>query len=602
METIELTKQEQKLLDILTAEGESMGNGRALEATGWQEDTYLRVRDALVEAGLIEKGRGRGGSIKLTGHATLGTPGSSPAPKQAKQAEGRELGGLKGKSAKLELGEPSRAGARRAQQGSAFEQAFRNIDDILWKEGGCSNELDYTEQTSWILFLKYLDDLEETKRMEAELKGQKYTPIIEADYRWPVWACPKNKEGKIDHHKALTGTDLVHFVDAKLFPYLRGFKQKATGPNTIEYKIGEIFGELNNKIKSGYNLREILEHVDALHFQTSEEKHELSALYEGKIQRMGNAGRNGGEYYTPRPLIKAIVQVVAPSIGDTIYDGAVGSAGFLCEAFAYLETKAKSTSDHKTLQEKTFYGKEKKSLAYVIGIMNMILHGIEAPNIIHTNTLAENLMDIQAKDQYDVVLANPPFGGKERKEVQQNFPIKTGETAFLFLQHFIRSMKAGGSAGIVIKNTFLSNTDNASISLRRKLLEECDLHTILDLPGGTFQGAGVKTVVLFFTKGTKTRTTWYYQLDPGRNMGKTNPLNDADLAEFVRLAKTKGEGVQSWSVDVSAVNTETYDLSAKNPNREEEAPLREPKAILKEMRELDAKTKGLLDNIMQLIG
>lgn len=501
-----------------------------------------------------------------------------------------------------------KATLQRGPQSSAFEQAFRNIDDILWKESGCSNELDYTEQTSWILFLKYLDDLEGVKRMTAELKGQKYTPIIEAEYRWPVWACPKRKRGdsevlELDHHKALTGPDLVAFVDHTLFPYLRGFKQKATGPNTIEYKIGEIFGELNNKIKSGYNLREILEHVDALQFQTSEEKHELSDLYEAKIQRMGNAGRNGGEYYTPRPLIKAIVQVVAPSIGDTIYDGAVGSAGFLCEAFAYLEDIAQSTSDHKTLQEKTFFGKEKKSLAYVIGIMNMILHGIEAPNIIHTNTLAENLMDIQAKDQYDVVLANPPFGGKERKEVQQNFPIKTGETAFLFLQHFIRSMKAGGKAGIVIKNTFLSNTDNASISLRRKLLEECDLHTILDLPGGTFQGAGVKTVVLFFTKGSRTRTTWYYQLDPGRNMGKTNPLNDADMAEFVKLAKSKGESAKSWSVPVAEAleATGTYDLSAKNPNREEEAPLREPKAILQEMRELDTKTKGLLDNIMKLI-
>ena len=199
-----------------------------------------------------------------------------------------------------------------------------------------------------------------------------------------------------------------------------------------------------------------------------------------------------------------------------------------------------------TLQERTFYGKEKKSLAYVIGIMNMILHGIDAPNIVHTNTLAENLMDIQPKDRVDVVLANPPFGGKERKEVQQNFPIKTGETAFLFLQHFIRILKAGGRAGVVIKNTFLSNTDNASVSLRKQLLQDCNLHTVLDLPGGTFPGAGVKTVVLFFEKGAPTRKVWYYQLNPGRNMGKTNPLNDNDLAEFVTLQKTKANSPQSW--------------------------------------------------------
>ena len=208
----------------------------------------------------------------------------------------------------------------------------------------------------------------------------------------------------------------------------------------------------------------------------------MSHLYEGKIQNMGNAGRNGGEYYTPRPLIKTIVKVVAPEIGNKIYDGAAGSAGFLCEAFEYLITsKNLTTKDAVALQKSTFYGKEKKALAYIIGTMNMILHGVEAPNIVHTNTLAENLADIQEKDRYDIVLANPPFGGKERAEVQQNFPIKTGETAFLFLQHFIKILKAGGRAGVVIKNTFLSNTDNASVSLRKMLLESCDLHTVLDL-------------------------------------------------------------------------------------------------------------------------
>ena len=176
--------------------------------------------------------------------------------------------------------------------------------------------------------------------------------------------------------------------------------------------------------------------------------------------------------------------------------------------------------------------------------MNMILHGIEAPNILHTNTLTENLADIQEKDRFDVVLANPPFGGKERKEVQQNFPIRTGETAFLFLQHFIKMLKAGGRGGVVIKNTFLSNTDNASVSLRKLLLESCNLHTVLDCPGGTFQGAGVKTVVLFFEKGAPTRKIWYYQLDPGRNLGKTNPLNDDDLAEFVEAAEDQGRLAQ----------------------------------------------------------
>ena len=546
-----------------------------------------------------------------------------------------------------------------------FEQAFKNIDDVLWKDAGCTSELDYTEQSSWLLFLKYLDTLESDKATEAALDGKKYSHILDKPYRWETWAAPKvtdpsagsgnglskngaqelsrsqvtdpsagsgnglSKNGaqelsrslslskgqnpsnsKIDHNTALTGDDLINFVNGKLFPYLHGFKAKATGPNTIEYKIGEIFGEIKNRIQSGYNLREIIDHIDELRFQSQTEKHELSHLYEAKIKNMGNAGRNGGEYYTPRPLIRAIVAVTAPKLGETICDPAVGSAGFLCEAFDYLkdQNKKRTTAQDRTLQERTFYGKEKKSLAYVIAIMNMILHGIEAPNIIHTNTLAENLADVQEKDRFNIVIANPPFGGKERKEVQQNFPIRTGETAFLFLQHFIKILKAGGRAGIVIKNTFLSNTDNASVSLRQKLLEECNLHTILDCPGGTFIGAGVKTVVLFFEKGTKTRKVWFYQLAPStssgqaRNLGKTNPLNDGDLSEFIELQKTFADSPKSWSLDIRSLSAaEGWDLSVKNPNGGEEIAHRTPEAIMDEIAALDAESAEVLANIKGLL-
>jgi type I restriction enzyme M protein len=483
-----------------------------------------------------------------------------------------------------------------------FEQAFKNIDDILRKEAGCTTELDYTEQTSWLLFLKYLDALEQDKADEAALDKKKYSFILEKPYRWDEWAAPKGKDGQIDHNKAKTGDDLRDFVNGKLFPYLHGFKQKASGPNTIEYKIGEIFGEIKNKIQSGYNLREIIDHIDELRFRSQNEKHELSHLYEAKIRNMGNAGRNGGEYYTPRPLIRAIVQVVKPQIGERIYDGACGSAGFLCESFDYLKAKKNpSTKDFKTLQERTFYGKEKKSLAYVIAIMNMILHGIEAPNIIHTNTLTENLADIQEKDRYEVVMANPPFGGQERKEVQQNFNIKTSETAFLFLQHFIKILRAGGRGGIVIKNTFLSSTDNASVSLRKLLLENCNLHTVLDCPGGVFQGAGVKTVVLFFEKGTKTRKIWFYQLDPGRNLGKTNPLNDADLAEFVKLQENFADSSKSWTMEAKTIDQATFDLSVKNPDGGEVVAHRRPDEILDEIATLDAESAKVLDGIRKLL-
>jgi type I restriction enzyme M protein len=482
-----------------------------------------------------------------------------------------------------------------------FEQTFKNIDDVLHKDAGCTSELDYTEQSSWLLFLKYLDALEREKAAEAKLEGARYSYIIDKAYRWKTWAAPKTKDGKVDHNVAMTGNDLIDFVNRKLFPYLAGFKQRASGSDTIEYKIGEVFGEIKNKLQSGYSLRDAIDLIDELRFGSQTEKHELSHLYEAKIKNMGNAGRNGGEYYTPRPLIRAMIKVVDPKIGDRIYDGACGSAGFLCEAFDHLRPLAKKAADLKTLQTKTFFGKEKKSLAYVIAIMNMILHGIEAPNIVHTNTLGENINDIQQRDRFDVILANPPFGGKERPEVQQNFPIKTGETAFLFLQHFLKSLKADGRAAIVIKNTFLSNTDNASTSLRKLLLESCNLHTVLDMPGGTFQGAGVKTVVLFFDKGAPTRKVWYYQLNPGRNMGKTNPLNDEDLADFVAKQKTFADSAQSWSVDVAKINAATWDLSVKNPNGGDEVALRTPQEILEEIAALDAESAEVLAVIRGLL-
>jgi len=557
-----------------------------------------------------------------------------------------------------------------------------------------------------VLFLCYLSSLEEDRKDEAELRGETYNHIIEEEYRWENWAMPKNAKGEYDQKNALTGADLIDFVDGKLFPYLRKFKlAHQENPQTLEYKIGEIFGELKNRVQSGYNMRDILEGIDTLPLKNSKDRHELSFLYETKIKNMGNAGRNGGQYYTPRPLIRAMIAVTDPQIGETIYDGAAGSCGFLCEAYEYLHTRMERTTGNLSkLQQHTLYGREKKSLAYIIGVMNMILHGIEAPNLIHINTLAMHDKQVQQKDRYDIVLANPPFGGKERPEVQQPFDIKTSETAFLFLEHFIRYLKTGGRAAIVIKNTFLSNTDNASVSLRKYLLETCNLHTVLDMPGGTFLGAGVKTVVLFFEKGEPTfgstssptgssvaepvngsvaepveatsnstalrqaqgpkRTgfIWYYQLDPGRNMGKTNPLNDKDLAEFIELAtlrQAQGTGAEtekSWNIatadpelvegearansalrplrqaqgtsqglnaartvgelvepdEANATGPSTgsgtgptatngYDLSVKNPNTPEEAPLREPQAILAEMEQLDQDTKQLLDSIKELI-
>ena len=559
-------------LGALTALGGSAGNGNLRAVLEWDEESYEACRDELINRGLIVTGKGRGGSVALAGEDDVDGAGPSEPAKRSRAPR-----------------------TSNGKSGSSFEQAFRVIDDCLRKESGCGTELDYTEQTSWLLFLKYLDGLEEDRAAMALLEGRSHQPILEDQYRWNSWAAPKDSSGQLDHNAAVTSDDLRDFVNQRLFPYLEQFKQRAIGPDTIEYKIGEIFGEIRNKISSGYNLREIIDVIDGLRFRSQAEKHELSMLYEEKIKRMGNAGRNGGEYYTPRPLIRSIIKVVNPQIGETVYDPAVGSAGFLCEAFEFMSKggargRELTTEDLNTLQTKTFTGKEKKSLAYVIAIMNMILHGIEAPKIIRSNTLTENLRDVQERDRYDVILANPPFGGSERSEVQQNFPIRSGETAYLFLQHFIRMLRAGGRAGVVIKNTFLSNSDNASVALRQKLLEECNLHTVLDCPGGTFQGAGVKTVVLFFEKGTPTQKVWFYQLDPGRNMGKTSPLNDRDLSEFIELQQNFADSPKSWSVNVAAINSQTFDLSVKNPNGAEEIVHRSPQEIMEEIAALDAES------------
>ena len=482
---------------------------------------------------------------------------------------------------------------------NVFEQTFKNIDDALRHEAGCTTELDYTEQSSWVLFLKYIDDLETERAIKSELEGSTYTFIIDAKHRWSAWAAPKKADGSSDRDNAMTGDDLVEYVNDELFPYLRDFKQRAASPDTIEYKIGEIFSEIKNKFNSGYTLREVLELTDQLRFGSQAEKHELSDLYEVKIKRMGNAGRNGGEYYTPRPLIRAMIQVVKPKIGETVYDGAVGSAGFLCEAFAYMRQNAVSTADLDALQRRTFYGVEKKSLAYVIAIMNMILHGIDAPSIVHDNSLGRSLSDIQPRDQKDVILANPPFGGKERREIQQNFPIRSGETAYLFLQHFMKMLKPGGRAAVVIKNTVLSNGD--ATALRKELLATCNLHTVLDCPGGTFQGAGVKTVVLFFEKGAATRDIWFYQLDPGRSLGKTTALTDIDLQEFLRLQPTREESDKSWLVKVGDLDLATFDMSPNNPNSRNEITHREPEDIIQEMIALDAESMEILQQIRGLL-
>ena len=484
-----------------------------------------------------------------------------------------------------------------------LSQSFKQIDDILRKDDGLATALDYIEQTSWILFLKYFAETEAIDAERAELAGNQHSYILEEKFRWSSWALPRNASGEVDHDKKLLGDDLITFVNQELFPYLKSLRDISDDQLSMQYKVGEIFSDINNRIRDGYNLREIIEIVDELRFRSSDEQHEMSEIYEGHIQQMGNAGRNGGEYYTPRSLITAMITVLDPKVGETIYDPACGSGGFLVEAYKYILGKSEnlSTNDMEFLQTKALLGKEKKGLPFIIGNMHLIFNGIKSPNIVRANTLSKNVLEIQEKDKVDIVLANPPFGGKENESVQMNFPIKTSASENMFMQYFIRSLKQGGRAAIIIKNTFLTNDDNATKALRQELLSECNLHTILDMPQGAFLGAGVKTVVLFFNKGEATKDIWYYQLDPGRNLGKTNPLNINDFKEFLNIHSTKTGSENSWIVKHEDLDKDDYDLAVQNPNKVVEVDKRTPQEIIAEIEELDAQAAKALKAIKELL-
>lgn len=490
----------------------------------------------------------------------------------------------------------------------SLQQKIDRITDILRRDDGISGAMHYTEQTSWVLFLKFLDDYESEKEDEAVLSGKEYQPVLDYEHRWSNWACPKADNGKPDINKARTGDDLTNYVNNELFPYLKGFANAAaTGaaadPKSFSYKIGAIFQYLDNKIASGHTLREVLDIVDNLNFQSETDLFELSLVYEGLLQNMGDAGGYAGEFYTPRPVVRAMLQVIDPQAGQTIYDAAAGSCGFLVEAFEHLKAKRNelSTQQWDFIQRDTFFGFEKTSLAYVMGMMNMILHGIESPNLFRGNTLTQNIRDIQEKDRYDIILANPPFGGKEKSQIQQNFPIQSNATELLFLQHFMKTLKSGGKAAIVIPEGVLFQTNSAFKQVKQELLENFNLHTILSLPAGVFLPySGVKTNVLFFERSGGTSDVWYYECEPEQKLTKNKPITDEHLKEFVELYSSRETTDRSWTVSASKL-AEDYDLSAKNPAKQKDAEHLAPSDIFKQIRTKEKLVSGLLDEIEDLL-
>lgn len=488
----------------------------------------------------------------------------------------------------------------------SLQQKINRIADILRRDDGISGAMHYTEQTSWVLFLKFLDDYESEKEDEAVLSGKDYRAVLDEPHRWANWACPKTMDGKPDMARVKTGDDLTDYVNKELFPYLKNFANAAaTGadPKSFTYKIGAIFQYLDNKVASGHTLREVLDIVDTLNFQSETDLFELALVYEGLLQNMGDAGGYAGEFYTPRPVVRAMVKAIDPKAGETLYDAAAGSCGFLVEAFEHVKSKKSelSTEQWDFIQRDTFFGYEKTSLAYVMGMMNMILHGIESPNLFRGNTLTQNIRDIQEKDRYDIILANPPFGGKEKSQIQQNFPIQSNATELLFLQHFMKSLKAGGRAAIVVPEGVLFQTNNAFKQVKQELLENFNLHTILSLPAGVFLPySGVKTNVLFFERRGGSSEVWYYECEPEQKLTKNKPITDDHLKEFVELYSSRATTERSWMVSANKL-AEDYDLSAKNPAKQKDTEHLAPGDILKQIRTKEKLVSGLLDEIESLL-
>ncbi|WP_185148875.1 N-6 DNA methylase [Empedobacter brevis] len=500
---------------------------------------------------------------------------------------------------------------------SDIQNKIDRITDILRRDDGISGAMHYTEQISWILFLKFLDDFESNKADEAILDGKEYEYVMRKDLRWENWACPKDENGKVDVKRALTGSDLIEFVNKTLFGYLQEFKNNTSDPKSIKYKIGAIFEFLDNRIASGHTLREVLDIIDSLNFQSSDELFELSHIYENLLKGMGSDGGNSGEFYTPRAVIKAMVETVNPQVGETIYDGAVGSAGFLVEAFEFMTLPKKkeklSASDWKTIQTDTFFGQEKTSLGYVMGMMNMILHGIESPNVYKGNTLTQNIRDFQEKDRHNVILANPPFGGKEKTQIQQNFPIETNATEMLFLQHFMKMLKLEGRAAIIVPEGFLFQANNAFKKIKQDLLEGFNVHTIVSLPSGVFLPySGVKTNILYFDRKGATSKIWYYEVNPPYKLTKNKPIAYEHMQEFVNLFNHPNkrnptnrktvEGCNDWTVSVEDIVD--YDISAKNPHKANDIQHIAPEKLIAYITQNDLKINelalelknGIIDN------
>ena len=478
-------------------------------------------------------------------------------------------------------------GKRLATQQSV-NGAVKAICNVM-RRSNCAGALQYVPELTWILFLRILDEREAHEAEAAEAVSAQFAPTLEAPYRWRDWAAPDGSKRKELAAGTLGG--FRSFVDQKLLPKLRGLKDRP-GATPRQKVISEIMsGVERTHIDTERNLLDILDKVHEISADRVDTTHvfTLSQVYEGLLLKMGEKGNDGGQFFTPREVIRAMIQAVAPKIGETVYDPGCGTGGFLAQSYEFMRGQlgARATAEQlEILRRRTFFGREKDNLIYPIALANLVLHEIDEPHLWHGNTLtgAETYGGLfaDAPSLYDVILMNPPFGGKEGQDAQTRFAYKTSATQVLFLQHVIDSLKAGGRCGIVIDEGVLFRTnETAFVQVKRKLLDECDLWCIVSLPAGAFvnAGAGVKTNLLFFTKGQPTERIWYYDLSDIR-VGKKTPLTLRSFEEFQSLLPSRGDGAHSWTVQRGAIEARNYDLKAVNPNARSNQDMRTPEELL----------------------
>jgi len=467
---------------------------------------------------------------------------------------------------------------------TSIASKLKTIENKLRKDDNLSGQIDYNEQMAWMLFLKSLDVLEEKHEKQAKLSGRKIESILDEKYRWRTWM-----------HSDMTAEEKFNFIRHELLPYIRKID------NTPERElVASVFQEIPTKfMKSAYTLAEVLDLIDELDWRTLEDSQIITQFYEESLQKMGSAGRQaGGEFYTPRPLIRLIIKIIDPKIGETILDPFMGSAGFLVEAFQYLKNKANSAREYQKLQSGIIQGQEKKPVPFLLGVMNCILHDLYGAKLKRGNTFVQNIRQIDPADRVDVVLTNPPFGGEEEKTLLENFPYPTSATQVLAMQYILHRLKPGGRCGMVIDEGFLFRTnEKAFVNTKKELIEENNLFAVVSLPKGLFTavGAGNKTDLLFFERGKPTKDVWYYEL-VGK-FTKTKPIKDSDLEDCWQKFQKRAISENSWIVSAEELKKRNYDFTDKNPNHKEELTHKPPVELVKEIEEMENKIGKILAEI-----